>query len=39
MKKFLKTFLTMCHICYGLGTKETGDDTVSCPGCKGKGYK
>lgn len=39
MKSLIKIFnKVMCKVCWGLGTKETGNDTISCPACKGKGY-
>lgn len=42
MKKLLGLithYLTTCHICHGMGTKELPNgDTIECPACKGKGY-
>lgn len=40
MRKLINYFLshrTICPRCHGSGTIELGDDTKSCPVCKGKG--
>lgn len=30
--------LTTCRFCHGLGYRETGNDTIECDKCDGKGY-
>ena len=40
LKSLIRSFLTTCTICYGMGTVEKPNgDTMECVACKGKGYR